>query len=96
MYAILWLFIFCVTTIDISYALYNRATIVLWESNPIALWIIENYGIYHTICFRLLTLTTGFIILSCLPRKQKIRGAIITALIHVYLLILYILIAVQT
>ena len=56
------LIVIAVSVIDIFYTLLTRETILTMEQNPVAKWIIENYGVDKFISIK--TATTCLVVLT--------------------------------
>ena len=88
--AALWLVIFAVLAYDVYFAVAYRDCINEWESNSLALAIINEIGLCAAIALRILTVTIAIVLVYSAPKRTKWAGSIAAFAIHVYLLGVYV------
>ncbi len=85
-----WTFVGLVTYVDILFACRHQHTLLIWESNPVAVFVYSTFGIFGVISLRLAVTFFAYIMSQMKARagfKVALTGFVLG--LHLYLAALY-------
>lgn len=93
-FALAWVFILAVYTYDVYFAWQYRSAFQLWELNPLARWIANDYGLNVLFLFKWLLL--GFVVAVagyCHLRRHylELPYTLIISVVHLMLSVHYVI-----
>lgn len=84
-----WLFIGAVSGFDVAFAMVHRETILLWEANPLARWVIMHWGFAVAVAFRLASVFFAAGVVPLAPTTSRLAYLLFLLALHLYLALIY-------
>lgn len=93
---IVWYFILLVVGYDCCYAVSHADSLHEWEMNPVAIWMVNQFGLACTVAFRMVSSLASAILLNTLPASRLTMVASwLIGLAHLGLAITYLILFVE-
>jgi hypothetical protein len=86
---VMWVFVWVMTAFDTGFAWAYRQTFNQWEMNPIATSVAAHWGFHAALCFRILTVGGGCLVICLARRRVRWFATSFVFAVHLGLLLVY-------